>query len=124
MRRLQNDTPKSKPIPTSSLTHSSSNREIVDIKTMDLDNSPTLQRKPPLQPRPHNTQQCLDFLSALDNISGPPVWVVNDIDDEPCPPLVFKWIEEYHLAPGFPIRDGTVRVGCSCPGEGCDLADQ
>ena len=90
---------------------------------MDLDNSPTLQRKPPPQPRSHNTQLYLDFLSALDNISGPPVWVVNDIDAEPCPPLVFKWIEEYHLAPGVPIRDETFSVGCSCPGEECDLAD-
>jgi len=127
-RLLQNDTSKSttiksEPIPTSSLTPSSSNHEIIDTATMDLDNSPTLQRKPPAQPRPHNTQLYLDFLSALDNISGPPVWVVNDIDDEPCPPLVFKWIEEYHLAPGVPIRDETFSVGCSCPGEDCDLAD-
>ena len=96
----------------------SSEREIIDLETIDQE-SPTLPRK--TRPPPRNNQLYLDFLSALDNISGAPVWVVNDVDSEPCPPLVFKWIEEYHLAPGVPIRDETFSVGCSCPGAECDL---
>jgi len=39
---------------------------------------------------------------------------LNDIDSEPSPPLVFKWIEEYHLLSDF-------MSGCSCPGEEFDL---
>jgi len=64
-----------------------------------------------------------EFLAALDNISGPPVWVVNDIDAEPCPRLVFKWIDEYHLGAGVPSRDEQFSIGCSCPGDECDLRD-
>lgn len=64
-----------------------------------------------------------EFLTALHNISGPPVWVVNDVDSEPCPPLVFKWIDEYHLGTGVPSRDEHFSFGCSCPGGECDLRD-
>jgi hypothetical protein len=64
-----------------------------------------------------------EFLSALDNISGPPVWVVNDVDSEPCPRLVFKWVDEYHFGTGVPSRDEQFSIGCSCPGDECDLRD-
>jgi len=67
------------------------------------------------------SQLHLDFLDALDNISGPPVWVVNDVDAEICPPLVFKWIEEYHYGPGVPRPDMNFIAGCTCPEEECDL---
>lgn len=64
-----------------------------------------------------------NFLAALDNIAGPPVWVVNDVDAETCPPLVFQWVEEYHLADDVPTRDDHFSHGCSCPGDECDLND-
>jgi histone-lysine N-methyltransferase SUV39H len=84
--------------------------------------SPTLTRRtrqfPKQEPPAH---LYTDFFEALDGIDGPPVWVVNDIDSEPCPPLVFKWIEEYHLGAGIPIRDDHFSHGCTCPGKECDL---
>ena len=49
--------------------------------------------------------------------------MVNDVDSEPSPPLVFKWIEEYLHGPSVPIRDDHFSIGCSCPGEECDLRD-
>lgn len=94
----------------------------MDIEPTDQE-SPTLLRKALKPANNYHSHLYTNFLSALDNISGPPVWVVNDIDSEPCPPLIFKWIEEYHLAPGVPIRDETFSVGCSCPGNECDLSD-
>lgn len=92
-----------------------------DEEVVDNDDSSTLVRRT----RKHQYQANLytNFLSALDNISGPPVWVVNDIDSEPCPPLVFKWIEEYHLGSNVPVRDDHFSTGCSCPGDECDIRD-
>ena len=47
--------------------------------------------------------------------------MINEVDSEICPPLVFKWIEEYRLGEGVPARDPHFSVGCSCPGDECDL---
>ncbi len=98
----------------------SEDQEAADTKTLNED-SPTLVHQTHKPQCPPNLYT--DFLSALDNISGPPVWVVNDVDSEPSPPLVFKWIEEYHLGPGVPVRDDHFSTGCSCPGDECDLRD-
>jgi histone-lysine N-methyltransferase SUV39H len=89
----------------------------MDVVAMD---SPTLIRKRKEKHPPHLYTA---FLSALDNISGPPIWVVNDVDSEPCPPLVFKWTEDYQFGPGVPPRDEHFSHGCTCPGDECDLRD-
>jgi [histone H3]-lysine9 N-trimethyltransferase SUV39H len=60
---------------------------------------------------------------VLDEIEGPPVWVVNDVDSEPCPPLLFEWIEEYHFGPGVPVRDDHFSAGCTCDDDECDLTN-
>jgi Pre-SET motif len=62
-----------------------------------------------------------EFLEALDNVKGPPIWVVNDIDAEPCPPLVFHWVDECVLGENVPSRDSNFTHGCSCPNGECDL---
>jgi [histone H3]-lysine9 N-trimethyltransferase SUV39H len=64
----------------------------------------------PLYPAHYYT----NFLEALDTIKGPPVWVANDLDSEPCPPLVFSWIDEYKLGEDVPKRDDHFSHGCSC----------
>ena len=85
------------------------------------ENSPTLVRQTG-KPQ-HSPKLYAAFLSTLDNISGPPIWIVNDVDKELCPPLVFKWIEEYHLGSDVPIRDDSFAYGCDCSGAECDLQD-
>ena len=96
----------------------SDDEERVDIKAMNKDSRTRVRET---QKPPYTRNVYTDFLSALDNISGPPVWVVNDIDSESSPPLVFKWVEEYHLGSGVPVRDDHFSTGCSCPGGECDL---
>jgi Pre-SET motif len=103
------------------LSHIQSDNEQIDIEVMNEDGQ-ILDRKTHKTP-PHPPHFYTNFLSVLDNISGPPVWVVNDIDSEPCPPLVFQWIEEYYLGAGVPVRDDHFSTGCSCPGDECDLRD-
>ena len=93
--------------------------EETDVATTS-DPGPTLVRR---FNKPQSDSLYSEFLTALDNISGPPVWVVNDVDAEPCPRLVFKWIDEYHLGVGVPSRDEQFSIGCSCPGDECDLRD-
>ncbi|KAL7271362.1 hypothetical protein RUND412_005893, partial [Rhizina undulata] len=60
----------------------------------------------------------LQFQQKLDQIKGPPVTLVNDIDETPSPPLTFEFIDELRLGKGIPEHQPEFVWGCDCP-SGC-----
>ncbi|KAL7268798.1 hypothetical protein RUND412_008559 [Rhizina undulata] len=65
----------------------------------------------------------LQFQQKLDQIEGPPVKLINDIDDTTSPPFTFECINELRLGDGIPEHQPDVRrlpqalPGLRCPQE-------
>ncbi|KAG9004966.1 hypothetical protein FRB94_001935 [Tulasnella sp. JGI-2019a] len=49
---------------------------------------------------------------------APPIEIINEIDDEPCPPFEFMWTNRMLYGEGVPRMDRDLK-GCNCIG-GCD----
>lgn len=49
---------------------------------------------------------------------APPITIVNDVDQEPCPPFEFDWTNEMLYGEGVPRKDKDLK-GCDCLGP-CD----
>ncbi|KAG8880770.1 hypothetical protein FRB97_000435 [Tulasnella sp. 331] len=49
---------------------------------------------------------------------APPIDIINEIDDEPCPPFEFQWTNRMLYGKGVPRMDRDLK-GCNCVG-GCD----
>jgi len=70
------------------------------------------------------------FLKKLAAIEGPEITLVNSVNDEPCPPLNFEFVEELRLTESLKELDGVTDwsedfiVGCSCPATGCVEEDE
>ena len=67
-----------------------------------------------------STQTVEAFQNALKGAQGPPIRVINQIDDAGLP-KDFRYIDECIFAPGIPIPDKDFLVGCDC--FGCDRSD-
>ncbi|KAL7273341.1 hypothetical protein RUND412_003807 [Rhizina undulata] len=63
--------------------------------------------------------ETLLFQQKLDKIKGPPLTLVNDVDDDPSPPLGFEFIDELRRRENVPERKIEFEWGCDCGIGGC-----
>jgi hypothetical protein len=59
------------------------------------------------------------FINKLSELPGPPVTLVNEVDDEPSPPVDFEFITSLRLGKNVPEYDDGFTFGCECPVSGC-----
>ena len=64
------------------------------------------------------------FVEKLKKLPGPPVDLVNEVNDTPSPPVDFEFLTELKLGENVPPFDPDFVVGCSCPEEGCTDRDE
>ncbi|KAL7276617.1 hypothetical protein RUND412_000383 [Rhizina undulata] len=79
----------------------------------------SLKQNLPMDHKKLTHPDSLLFQEQLDKIKGPPVILVNDIDDIPSPPLAFEFIDELRLGQGVPEHQPEFGWGCGCPIGGC-----
>ncbi|RKP33945.1 hypothetical protein BJ085DRAFT_13581, partial [Dimargaris cristalligena] len=58
------------------------------------------------------------FLDAVSHAKGPPISVVNEVDDD-GPPLTFTYIDKSIIGPTITPPDPGTALGCQCP-HNCD----
>ncbi|KAL7266370.1 hypothetical protein RUND412_011085 [Rhizina undulata] len=61
------------------------------------------------------------FQEKLNKIKGPPVKLVNTVDEVQLPPLTFEFINKLRLGQGVPEHQPEFGWGCDCPIGGCQL---
>ncbi|KAG8934546.1 hypothetical protein FRC02_009758 [Tulasnella sp. 418] len=57
--------------------------------------------------------------TKFDEPSAPEIEIVNDVDDEPCPPFEFVWTNRMLYGEGVPRMNRDLK-GCTCIGGKCD----
>ncbi|KAA8892998.1 hypothetical protein FN846DRAFT_980878 [Sphaerosporella brunnea] len=59
-------------------------------------------------------------MKKLAKLPGPQITLVNEVDDDPSPPVDFEFLDKLKLGDGLTAYDPSSQVwGCNCPTSGC-----